>query len=98
MGNFRFLRIKKKNLFPLFSVRHFHLLPTINGTEPAAGDRGKDVADGEISAHLGAGKHERDYGVVTAKSKDPGVLSLGRVADSAIEFLCGFALQFTRVK
>ena len=56
------------------------------------------MADGEISAHLGAGKHERDYGVVTAKSKDSGVLSLGRDADCATECLCGFALQFTSGK
>lgn len=62
------------------------------------GDRGKDAADSEISAHLGTRKHEGDYGVVVTKSKHPGGLSLGQGADSATESLCNSALQLTAGK
>lgn len=89
--NFLFLGIKKKNLFPLFSVRHFHLLPTFPGTEQAARDRGKDATVGEISAHAGTGKCKREDGIVGATSQDPGVLSLGQDAGSGTESLCGSA-------
>lgn len=42
------------------------------------GDRGKDAADGEISAHLDTRKQKRDYGVVVAKSKHSGGLAWDR--------------------
>lgn len=62
------------------------------------GDRGKDAADGEISAHLGTREHEGDYGAVVTKSKHPGGLSLGQGADSATESLRSSALQLTAGK
>lgn len=62
------------------------------------GDRGKDAADGEISAHLGTRKHKGDYGVVVTKSRHPGGLSRGQGADSATESLYNSALQLTAGK
>lgn len=48
--------------------------------------RGKDAADGEISAHLGI-ENTRERRVVVTKSKNPGGLSLGQDADFATESL-----------